>query len=112
MVSALLLCEVLWGFLLNLLWNKKKKSHVCKPSVFPPIYFHIFSIIIFLFFFFLNFKREFKFGRMQRNALARCDYLETNSSSKCQRMEAQVLNTDVKLLQDLRINHEINELSE
>lgn len=112
MVSALLLCEVLWGFLLNLLWNKKKK----KVTFANQVYFHLFIFtffpLLFFFFFFLNFKREFKFGRMQRNALARCDYLEMNSSSKCQRMEAQVLNTDVKLLQDLRINHEINELSE
>lgn len=57
-------------------------------------------------------KREFKFGQMQRNASARCDYLEMNSSSKCQRMEAQMFNTNVKLLHDLHINHEINELSE
>lgn len=112
MVSALLLCEVLWGFLLNLLWNKKKKKVTFANQVYFPLFIFTFFPLLFFFFFFLNFKREFKFGRMQRNALARCDYLETNSSSKCQRMEAQVLNTDVKLLQDLRINHEINELSE
>lgn len=69
------------------------------------VYFHL----LILNFFFL---REFKFGQMQRNASARCDCLEINFSSKCQKMEAQLYNTNVKLLHDLHTNHVINESSE